>query len=458
MAFGSAGVPEGHEIRSYRVKVMSTRAKHRRATAMLVAGGDAWSFCIDRFHARIRAGLPNANSLIQLWPDQKAHGPFGDLSAHCAQDITKAWSSAYFEAIRRKLGLRAALPLKKHHLVPVTWRKGEFTLVPSTGRTRARVELATRRRTEKLVLALSHDHPYDCELVRCVRLVSQAGELFLDLTAWVALSPVELTSGPVAGVDPGIIHPLALSCGSKALLISGRASRAEEFLHLEDSKARAKKASTRRAPLRARPGSPRQAGSRAWRKLHARQQVAELRSRRVVTLAANRAARLAASFLEQATASRVVIGDPTGVRDKHAGAVQNRRTHRWLVVHTTKALCYRLEEAGIAAELTDERGTSSHCPDCGAVATKRGRILVCTDPVCNTVHHRDVAGAQNMVRKLGRAPSVIAHIEHRRVGTPARRDQRRVSYELLSRTPPEVSARTRATTVASAGVESLVTK
>lgn len=137
MAFRSAEVPEGHVIRSYRVKVMSTRAKHRRARGMLVAGGDAWAFCIDRFHERIRAGLPNANSLVQLWPDQKAHGPFGDLSAHCAQDVTKAWSAAYFQTMRRrKLGEEAALPLKKRYLFPVTWRKGEFTLHRSTGRER----------------------------------------------------------------------------------------------------------------------------------------------------------------------------------------------------------------------------------------------------------------------------------------------------------------------------------
>jgi len=185
-------------------------------------------------------------------------------------------------------------------------------------------------------------------------------------------------------------------------------------------------------------------------------EVAESRSRRVVKLASNRAARLAAGFLEQAKASSVVIGEPSGVRDRDAGAVQNRRTHRWLVVHTTRALCYRLEEVGTAAELTEESGTSSHCPDCGAVAKERGRVLVCTGPACGTVHHRDVAGAQNMVRKLGRAPSLIAHIEHRRVGTPARRDQRRVSDELPSRRTPKVPARTRATTVASAGVESLV--
>ena len=166
---------------------------------------------------------------------------------------------------RRKLGQKAALPLKKRYLVPVTWRRGEFSLVPSSARTRARVELATRRRTENLVLALSHDHPYDPDLVRCVRLVSQAGELFLDVTAWVAVTPLEVTSGLMAGVDPGIIHPLAVAAASKALLVSGRAARAEEFLHLEDSKARAKKSSTKRAPVRAKPGSPRRAGSRAWR-------------------------------------------------------------------------------------------------------------------------------------------------------------------------------------------------
>jgi hypothetical protein len=36
----------------------------------------------------------DADSLVQLWPDQKAHGPFGDLSAHCAQDLTSTWSAA----------------------------------------------------------------------------------------------------------------------------------------------------------------------------------------------------------------------------------------------------------------------------------------------------------------------------------------------------------------------------
>jgi hypothetical protein len=273
MSFRGRGVPDGHVIRSYRLKVMSTSAKHQRADGLLVAGGDTWAWCIDRFRARLREGLPNANSLTELWPEQKAHGPFGDLTAHCAQDLTKAWSAAFFETTRReKAGMRARLPVKKRYLVPVTWRKGEFRLRPATDHTRARVELSMRRRADNLVLALSHDHPYDPDLVRSVRLVPQAGELFLDITAFIRVAPVKTTSGLIAGVDPGIIHPLAVACGSKALLVSGRASRAEEFLHLEDAKARDKKMSTKRAPLRERPGTSRQAGSRSWRKLHLHQQ------------------------------------------------------------------------------------------------------------------------------------------------------------------------------------------
>ena len=94
MAFGAGDIPPGFALRTFRVKIMATRAKAARARALLVAGGDGWAFVIDRFHARARAGLPKANSLVQLWPDQKAHGPFGELSIHSAQDVTKAWIAA----------------------------------------------------------------------------------------------------------------------------------------------------------------------------------------------------------------------------------------------------------------------------------------------------------------------------------------------------------------------------
>lgn len=171
MSFGGAGVPDGYVMRSFRAKVMATPAKKKRAMALLVSSGDVWAWCIDRCHERLRAGLPNANSPLELRPDQRLHGPFGELTAHCAQDVTKAWSTAFFAVMRqRAAGERAALPLRKRHLLPVTWRKGEFSLSPASPGRRARVELCLKRGAAHLVLALSHEHAYEPDLVRAVRL------------------------------------------------------------------------------------------------------------------------------------------------------------------------------------------------------------------------------------------------------------------------------------------------
>src|SRR5258708_22913156 len=145
MAFGGAAVPEGHVVRTFRVKVMSTECKKERCFALLADAGDVWAWCIDRFHDRFRRGLPNANSVTEMRPDQKAHGPFGDLTAHCAQDVTKGFSAAFFEVMRRRrAGEKARLPLRKRHLVPVTWRKGEVQLTAPSGTARGRAVLLTR--------------------------------------------------------------------------------------------------------------------------------------------------------------------------------------------------------------------------------------------------------------------------------------------------------------------------
>ena len=448
MSFGKGSVPDGCVVRTFRVKVMATPAKKKRAYSLLVSGGDAWAWCIDRFHTRLLDELPNASSVVQMWPDQKRHGPFGELTVHCAQDVTKAWSAAFFETMkRRKEAEQARLPLRKHWLVPVSWRKGEFTLSFGPGPT-GPGRACTARGYANLELALSHDHPYDPELVRAVRLFDVAGELFMDITAWVAVARAEVSPEKVAGVDPGIIHPLAVAAGDQALLISGRAVRAEEFLHLEDQKARQRKMATK-GPLRAKAGQARQTGSRRWKQLARSQRRAEARDRRVVKLAANRAARLAAGFMVANHVGLAVIGNPTGIEKTGSGRRQNRRTGRWARTHQRDALCYRLEEVSVQTALTEERGTSSVCPTCGARANKKGRRLVCTSSVCKKSHHRDVAGAQNLVTKLGHAPLEVARTEHRRVGSPARRDRRRHLYDA-----DRGLARTRAA-APSSGAESL---
>ena len=417
------------------MKVMSSPAKERRAKEMLVAAGDAWAWTIDRFHRRRRDDLPASNSNIEIWPDLRAHGSFGELTMHCSQDIAKCWSANFFAAKRRqKRGEEASLPLAKRYLMPVSWRKGEFSLTvesrfPDGSRRRPSVVLATARGCEPLSLSLSHDHPYDQAAVRAVRLLEDAGELFLDVTAWVQIVRAEVDPEMIAGIDPGIIHPLAIVTGEKALLISGRATRAEEFLHLEDQKGRDVCQSRYRAPVRARKGRPHQPGSRRWRKIAERKRREEAKSRRKVRLAANRAARVAVGFVESNHAGVIAMGDPSGIEQRDSGRVQNRRTARWLRASARDAVRYRAEERGIAFLAVDERGTSSRCPSCGEPAAKNGRRLICQGPLCREEHHRDIAGVQNIAQNSGAVVTRVALIEHRRVGQPSRRDRRRRRYD-----------------------------
>jgi hypothetical protein len=225
---------------------------------------------------------------------------------HAGQDVAKSWSAAYFEAVRRrKAGQRASLLLNKRRLVAVTWRKGEFEILPAQQGCRPQVKVRTCRGQDNLVLRLSHGHPYEPGLVRSVRLLEDGGELWLDVTAWVQVQLPRTGCGLVAGIDPGIIHPVAVAAADQALLVSGRALRAEEFLHLQDQKVRERHLSRKRAPVRGRPGSPRRNGSRRWRRLDGRRRAAEARNRRVIRQASARTARLAVGFAARNRAGRM---------------------------------------------------------------------------------------------------------------------------------------------------------
>jgi putative transposase len=82
--------------------------------------------------------------------------------------------------------------------------------------------------------------------------------------------------------------------------------------------------------------------------------------------------------------------------------------------------------AGITVERVDERGTSSTCPQCRSRVPKpSGRNFSC--PYCGYRGHRDLVGAHNIAAKRGGTPtSTPVLVEHRRVGTPTqRRDRRR---------------------------------
>ncbi len=121
--------------------------------------------------------------------------------------------------------------------------------------------------------------------MRSVTLLNVGPKLFVDVTAETPVAIYEEGLGPdparVAGVDLGIIHPYALATAGAALLVSGRAIRAERRLHLAEKKARSR-ALASSAPKRG------QAGSRRWRKYPGQDQAARGRHRRRVAQATHK--------------------------------------------------------------------------------------------------------------------------------------------------------------------------
>jgi IS605 OrfB family transposase len=245
--------------------------------------------------------------------------------------------------------------------------------------------------------------------------------LWLAVTAAVPIQQHDMDPGRVAGDDLGIIHPYAVVTEDAGLLVSGRALRAESYLHRADQQARQAKAASR-AP---RPG---QRGSRRWRRHRVGLRRVEARHRRRVHQAHQQAAKQVITFALQQQVGTLVVGDPTGITEQDVGRVQNWRLRQWRRTHLVQALRDKAEQAGMVIRLVDERGTSSTCPACHRrVAKPNGRRFRCR--FCGFCGHRDLVGAANIAAKAGggsTSAGLPTLVEHRRAGiVPARRDRRR---------------------------------
>jgi IS605 OrfB family transposase len=298
-------------------------------------------------------------------------------------------------------------------LVPVRWHTGTFTVEGN------RVRVSVAPGAPACWLRLARPIPYPAGTLRAVTLLLDAGRLALDVTAGLDVEHHDLDPGRVAGVDLGIIHPVAAHGPEAALLVSGRALRAEDRLHLADTKARQR----RMSPKQPRRG---QRGSRRWRKMRAAQRRAAAASGRRVRLGHHEAARSLIDWAIDQRIGTLTVGDPTGITNQDAGAVHNRRLRSWRRTHLMGAIVDKAALAGITVRRVDERGTSSTCPSCRRRVPKpAGRNFSC--PHCGHTGHRDLVAAHNIAANSGGTTTTsLLVVEHRRVGTPTqRRDRRR---------------------------------
>ncbi|BEL06071.1 hypothetical protein Q0Z83_042620 [Actinoplanes sichuanensis] len=419
--------------RTARVGLRLTRAQRERCFGLLRSGADVWA-CVLEINAwrRRRADTPMAGyqQLCKLLT-QAGPGTFGELDTTGARSVLRRYSDAWFSAAaRRKAGhAEVRFPRRRRGLLPVRWYHGTFDL---DGR---RLRLPTAAGSPPLWLRLDRLVPYPPDTVRSVTLLFDCGRLWIDVTAElpVTVYPAEQRPDPqrVAGVDPGVIHPYAVvGLHGPALLVSGRAIRAEHRMHLADTKAR-RRATAARAP------NPGQRGSRRWRKTRRRARLVETRHRRRIRQAQHEAAKAVIGWAVDQRVGTLTIGDPRGVLDKPAGRRHHLRLRQWQIGRTLQILQDKAALAGIRTHLVDERGTSSTCPRCRTRIPKpRGRRLVCRS--CRFAGHRDLAAAFTIAtRTPGGAPVTppehipAGAITHRRAGRHlpgagrSRRDPRR---------------------------------
>src|SRR6266545_3939605 len=352
--------------RTARIRLCLTRRRTRRCYGLLRSAGDVWAWLLDSNRQRRQQGEPAISNYQALCRELAKSDGFGELSTVGARSVLKRYSDAWFQAAtRRGQAETAGFPRRKRALVPVRFYHGTFLLDGT------RVRLPVAKGQPGLWVRLARPLPYPPEQVRAVTLLAEGGRLWLAVTTAVPIQPHDLDPARVAGVDLGIIHPYAVVTEDAGLLVSGRAIRAESYLHRSDQQARQARAA-RRAPKCG------QRGSRRWCRHRARLRRVEARHRRRVHQAQHEAAKQVIAF-----------------------AVQRR---------------------------VGERGTSSTCPACRQrVAKPTGRRFHCRH--CGLEGHRDLVGARNIAATGGGGPTSVGLptlVEHRRAGIlPARRDRRR---------------------------------
>src|SRR6266436_10176310 len=99
--------------RTARIALRTTPAQRRRCFGLLRSAGDVWAWVIDCNRQLREWHCPQVANFSALCRELTG-STFGELSRHCAEDVLKRYSIAFFEAARRKKqGLRAGFPRRK---------------------------------------------------------------------------------------------------------------------------------------------------------------------------------------------------------------------------------------------------------------------------------------------------------------------------------------------------------
>ena len=308
-------------------------------------------------------------------------GPAALLHSHSLDAAREGFYSACQTARTcRKQGLDNKYPFRYKRFRPTTWKN---TAIRKDGEA---LLLSLARGNEPIRVRLPAglcDLPPDA--FREAKLVyDRSGYYEWHVAVEDGREPEDAPGDRVVAVDPGEIHPLALTDGEETLIVTARELRAikhwrnkklAEIQHKQAAKVK---------------------GSRAWWRLQRAKNKLLAKTWRQQRDVEHKVSRAAAEWVLERKAGIAAFGDVRDVGDgKRLHGKSQQKISQWTHGKVRAYFTYKVEEFGVKVELQDEAYTTRTCPGCGHEHKPRGRVYAC--PVCGLRAHRDGVGAANIL-------------------------------------------------------------
>jgi putative transposase len=217
--------------------------------------------------------------------------------------------------------------------------------------------------------------------------------------------PLEV--GSIAAGDLGEIHPITLTDGAEATVISCRELRSvKQYTHKRLAELRSQQDHLKR-------------GSRRWRRIQKRKNqflAKQALRRRDIE---HRISRYAVDWCIEHQVKQLVLGDVRDIADgKRLNKLNQQKISSWSHGKLREYIGYKAEAHGLSIkDDVNEAYTSQTCPSCGHRHKPQGRTYVCANLACGAVAHRDVVGAVNILSRfvyneLAKVPAVEPKYRH----------------------------------------------
>ncbi len=308
------------------------------------------------------------------------------LHSHSIDAAQQGFSKACRTARQaRKIGEAAKYPHKRKYYRTTIWKNtgirlkdGYLLLALARGMPPIRVELPESLR------GLSAEAFVEMRLV--YNRASRHYEWHVVVNDEVEPEPVQ--NGAVAAGDLGEIHPITLTDGKEALVVSCRQLRSQnQHTNHVLAKMQAKQARH-------------QKGSRRSKRLARRKARFLAKQERRKRDIEHKVSRAAVDWCVEREVGTLALGDVRDITDgKRLNTKSQQKISNWSHGKMRTYIRYKAEAAGITViDNVDEAYTSQTCVGCGHRHKPQGRVYTC--PACGSVVHRDAQGAANILSRF----------------------------------------------------------